>query len=764
MPGGVPHAGNPTASNPTTPAAGRPTAPSTPAPAPTVQPQRRPDHDGPTLTPRPAADRGPGTGRPDPRTSYANNPTARPDIPSRLDPTGSSTTRPDATRPDSTRPDLGSRLDPTGSNATRPDSKRPDATRPDVGSRLDPTGSSTTRPDSTRPDGTRPDLGSRLDPTGSNATRPDGTRSDGTRPDIPSRLDPTDSNNTRPDTARPDSTSPDIGSRLDPTGQDSTRPDDAATKEPHRPATADRPLDSPGGYIDPTDRDQKRVDDEFPRNPDGTPVSHPDPNEGNWVAAVNGDDPNAPGRNNNCPDTALAVVDNLSGNPTPAAARTPDYDADGNPSDRGDRNGRDRIENAFGAKFNDMGDGPEAFRRIEDTLRQNGHGSQAVIITTDNDGRSHAWNVANHNGTITYIDGQTGQRSDQPLHNGDNGVFAIPLDRDRNPTEPAPSADPNHNPDNDRRAPEELAGGADNSTGPSPDDTSAADADRERVRKQVERANEADGEWLKKHYNVDGHRTRIGMKDENGHEIPQLRWVEGDADNPGKWIAAQDAPPPLAESYKGDAADLSASPADRERMRQIDESIERREQALAADRAAEDALKEAKEKHEKNPGDAEAKAEYDRLHQEHKAPHHEMGKAGEELGDRAAEYHAIPATYPDAERKDDRKEGNNRFDQIWRREDGGFVVVEAKAPTAGLGDRKALDGRQVMQGHPEYFKAIINQMKKRKDDDGTELRLAKELEAAWASGKLDYVLVQAKVKDGQYDGYKMKQFDIDIEP
>ncbi|WP_246511840.1 toxin glutamine deamidase domain-containing protein [Kitasatospora gansuensis] len=752
VPGGVPHTANPTASNPTTPGANRPTAPSTPATAPTVQPQRRPDRDGPTFTPRPAADRGPATNRPDPRTTYAN---PRPDIPSRLDPTGSNNSRPDATRPDGTRPDLGSRLDPTGSSTARPDAKRPDSTRPDVGSRLDPTGSNATRPDSTRPDGTRPDLGSRLDPTGSNSTRPDTTRPDGTRPDIPSRLDPTGSNNTRPDTARPDSTSPDIGSRLDPTGQDSARPDDATAKEPHRPATADRPAGSPGGILDPTERDHQRVNDATPHNPDGTPVRHPDPNEGNWPGAINGDDPNAPGRNNNCVDTALATVDTFDGNPTPAGARTPDHDANGNPSDRGERNGRDRIENALGAKFNDMGDGPAAYRRLEDTLRQNGHGSQAVIITTDADGRSHAWNAVNHNGAITYIDSQTGQRSDKPLHNGDNGVFAIPLDPDRNPTEPTPHADPDHNSDNDRRAPEEPAGN-------DGDGRYSDEAERQRVRKQVEKANK-EPEWFKEHYNREGDRRRIGKKDENGNEIPQLRQNPDYPADSTRWIAAQDAPPPAAESYK-DGAEVeraSAVPADRERSQRIEEAAEKRDAALARDKAAEKDLEEAKNKHEQDKTDEAAKAEYERLRQDHKEPHHLMGKAGEELGDRVAEFHAVPENFPGAERIDDRKDGNNRFDQIWQREDGGFVVVEAKAPSADLGDRKALNGRQVMQGHPDYFEAILAQMKDRKGDDGTEAALARKLRAAWKAGKLDYVMVKAKV-DGQngYDGYLMKQFDI----
>ncbi|MDI3390750.1 toxin glutamine deamidase domain-containing protein [Streptomyces sp. B-S-A8] len=151
------------------------------------------------------------------------------------------------------------------------------------------------------------------------------------------------------------------------------------------------------------------------------------------VERINGDGSNTPGRNNNCVDTALSTVDTYAGNPTAAGARTPDPDNDGTPSDRGERGGRDRIENTLGARFNDLGNGRDAYNRLENTLRNNGHGSQAVIITQDTNGRAHAWNAVNHNGKITYIDAQTGQRSPHPLHNGNNGVFAIPLDSDRRP-------------------------------------------------------------------------------------------------------------------------------------------------------------------------------------------------------------------------------------------------------------------------------------------------------------------------------------------
>ncbi|WP_328430402.1 toxin glutamine deamidase domain-containing protein [Streptomyces sp. NBC_00443] len=129
----------------------------------------------------------------------------------------------------------------------------------------------------------------------------------------------------------------------------------------------------------------------------------------------------------------MSTVDTYAGNPTAAGARTPDHDADGKPSDRGEKGGRDRIENTLGARFSDMGNGRDAFNRLENTLRNSGHGSQAVIITQDANGRAHAWNAVNHNGKVTYIDAQTGQQSSRPLHDGNNGVFAIPLDSNRQP-------------------------------------------------------------------------------------------------------------------------------------------------------------------------------------------------------------------------------------------------------------------------------------------------------------------------------------------
>ncbi|QOV35153.1 hypothetical protein IM697_34540 [Streptomyces ferrugineus] len=238
-------------------------------------------------------------------------------------------------------------------------------------------------------------------------------------------------------------------------------------KEPPTPASETRNTNPPGGVIDPTRDEQDALENSVPRDENGDPTRPPNPADGRWVERINGEGRDAPGRNNNCVDVALSTVDTYAGNPTAAASRTPDLDADGNPSDRGEKGGRDRIENTLGARFSDMGNGRDAFDRLENTLRDSGHGSQAVIITQDANGRAHAWNAVNHNGKITYIDAQTGQQSSKPLHSGDNGVFAIPLDSNRQPVTPDQRADDGTQPQReasatptgaDRRAPDEPAG------------------------------------------------------------------------------------------------------------------------------------------------------------------------------------------------------------------------------------------------------------------------------------------------------------------
>ncbi|WP_275946709.1 toxin glutamine deamidase domain-containing protein [Streptomyces sp. T21Q-yed] len=247
-------------------------------------------------------------------------------------------------------------------------------------------------------------------------------------------------------------------------GSQQNSSDNPRPKETPTPASETRNTNPPGGVTDPTRAEQDALENSVPRDENGDPTRPPDPADGRWVERINGDGRDAPGRNNNCVDVALSTVDTYAGNPTAAASRTPDLDADGNPSDRGEKGGRDRIEDTLGARFSDMGNGRDAFNRLENTLRNSGHGSQAVIITQDANGRAHAWNAVNHNGKITYIDAQTGQQSSKPLHSGNNGVFAIPLDSDRQPVSPdKPETEGSRNgerqaPETPGSAPEEPAG------------------------------------------------------------------------------------------------------------------------------------------------------------------------------------------------------------------------------------------------------------------------------------------------------------------
>ncbi|OEJ28302.1 hypothetical protein AS594_31280 [Streptomyces agglomeratus] len=280
-------------------------------------------------------------------------------------------------------------------------------------------------------------------------------------------------------TAQPATPTPNTTPPTQQPGQnDNTRP--TAT-----PASATRDNTPPGGVTDPTRAEQDALENSVPRDENGDPTRPPDPADGPWVQNINGSGPDTPGRNNNCVDTALSTVDTYAGNPTAAGARTPDPDTNGNPSDRGERGGRDRIENTLGARFSDLGNGRDAFNRLENTLRNSGHGSQAVIITQDTNGRAHAWNAVNHNGKITYIDAQTGRTSPNPLHSGNNGVFAIPLDANRQPITPGtgdrsrPDSDrsdrraPGTDGNADRRAPEAPAG-TDPGSDPNGSDTSDA--------------------------------------------------------------------------------------------------------------------------------------------------------------------------------------------------------------------------------------------------------------------------------------------------
>ncbi|MFF2624842.1 toxin glutamine deamidase domain-containing protein [Kitasatospora griseola] len=202
----------------------------------------------------------------------------------------------------------------------------------------------------------------------------------------------------------------------------STRPHESQSYEGEpRPKTTDgRRIDEPGGLKQPSEHDQKRIEDAVPRDEDGKPQTHPDPQQGDWIKHLNGDGPFAPGRNNNCADAALSFMDTYNGHPTAAAPRVENNGA-------GEKGGRDRIEQSLGGRFEHQGAGAGGHDKLQKTLLESGPGSQALIISTDGEGRSHAWNVVNHDGKIVYVDPQMGRTSDKPLYAGEGGLFAVPL-------------------------------------------------------------------------------------------------------------------------------------------------------------------------------------------------------------------------------------------------------------------------------------------------------------------------------------------------
>ncbi|QDL73808.1 hypothetical protein DNK48_35690 [Streptomyces malaysiensis subsp. malaysiensis] len=279
------------------------------------------------------------------------------------------------------------------------------------------------------------------------------------------------------------------------------------------------------------------------------------------------------------------------------------------------------------------------------------------------------------------------------------------------------------------------------------------------VRRQVDRANNEPG-YFEKYYKNNGNRIRLSRVDESGFTPPQLVW---DA-RTKSWIAASDAPPPLPERYidgadrTGNADSLSGSEA----LKDLDKAAAKRHSAISADKTAEETLQKAKEALAAQDSLSNRKA-FAAAQAAHRPLHKAMSDAAEKYGEAIAQHHVIPERYPNAQREvlDGPANGNDQFDQVWRRHDGGYVVIEAKSNVrTELGARNLPSGKRVAQGTREYFDDILREMRERGKKNRNELRLADELEDALDQGKLDYILVKGKVSGGKYAGYHMRKFDI----
>ncbi|MFH8368745.1 hypothetical protein [Streptomyces sp. NPDC018031] len=277
------------------------------------------------------------------------------------------------------------------------------------------------------------------------------------------------------------------------------------------------------------------------------------------------------------------------------------------------------------------------------------------------------------------------------------------------------------------------------------------------MRRQVERANN-DPAYFKKYYQCNGYRNRTSIADESGFVPPQL--VRDPTT--GRWISASDAPPPLPERYLGGSLERGRETVSPEVVGALDAAAQTRHSAIAADQHAERQLKAAREAFEADANPANEAAVHT-AEAAHKPLHKHMTKSSEDYGEAIAEHHVIPEHYPNATKEDlaGPENGNDQFDQVWRREDGGFVVVEAKGGVkTDLGHRNMPDGTRANQGTRQYFNDILREMRERGRENLQERRLARELKMALSQGKLDYILVRGNRNTGRYAGYTMRKFDI----
>jgi hypothetical protein len=203
----------------------------------------------------------------------------------------------------------------------------------------------------------------------------------------------------------------------------------------------------------------------------------------------------------------------------------------------------------------------------------------------------------------------------------------------------------------------------------------------------------------------------------------------------------------------------------------LDAKANERRAAIGADTPWHARMKEAKE-----AGD---QTKLDDLRARHAPLHDRMTKASEAFGEAVAA-HAVRQHYPDAEQQKlaGPKNGNDRFDQVWKLPDGRFVVVEAKSSMqTELGERRIAAGGTAMQMSRPYFLDILRMMRKRGlAGNVNEGRLARELRIAYSSGKVEYVLVKGDSEvivseegvegenepliEGRYTGYRMVHYDI----
>ncbi|WP_435588660.1 toxin glutamine deamidase domain-containing protein [Micromonospora chalcea] len=207
------------------------------------------------------------------------------------------------------------------------------------------------------------------------------------------------------------------------------------------PIDRSRPYGRRGGLRPPLALHQTDLERQMPRNPDGSVARTADPRRGGWFRLANDGGPAADAtRGINCLDCTLSLFETwVHGRPRVAAPRTFDGYLGGDVLRPvgGEADGPLRVEQTTGGRFQNLCPvdrpgitGPQrqwlvdrGYRDLYAQLASGGHGSYAFLVTSFEGGGSHAWVALNQNGTILFLDPQSGAVADRPLYHHSGRPF-----------------------------------------------------------------------------------------------------------------------------------------------------------------------------------------------------------------------------------------------------------------------------------------------------------------------------------------------------
>lgn len=188
-----------------------------------------------------------------------------------------------------------------------------------------------------------------------------------------------------------------------------------------------------GGLRPPLALHQTDLERQMPRNADGSVTRTADPRHGGWFHLANDGGPQAdPTRGINCVDCTLSFYETwMHGRPRVSAPRTFDgyLEGDVRRPIGGETDGARRIEESTGGRFQKLCEvtGPttsfglrqlveRGYRDLDEQLLAGGHGSYAFLVTSWEGGGAHAWVALNQNGSVLYLDPQSGHVGNLPLY------------------------------------------------------------------------------------------------------------------------------------------------------------------------------------------------------------------------------------------------------------------------------------------------------------------------------------------------------------